>query len=254
MGDRYNELIFQLGDLARDRLANRPNPPRSMARVLRAEEALIARQDELADLEAQMNEADEIYQEAQADSQAEFDELQVLVKKYKLAVNAVEGNVRDLRKKLAVLRLEHKRAMLAVKQADAKHRELEMHASHTRIEQSKVSIKRLRLQTLRMGNEIQELERQLRRALTPVPGRPGGEGILARKRQLEIEDESEQRRLDHESYLEAMDRELAAKEQEVNAAEDYLDQALYLLGEECYAERIGDPSLAALYPKLDKVA
>lgn len=254
MADKYNELIFQLGDLARDRLVNLPDPPKAMARVLRAEEALLARQEELADLEAQMNEADEAYQDAQADAKSEFDELQVLVKKYKLAVNAVEGNVRDLRKKLASMRLEHKRASLAVKQADAKHRDLEMHASHTRLEQSSQVMKRLRLQTLRLGNEIQDHERQLRRALTPVPGRPGGEGILARKRQLEIEDETEQRRLDHEEFLEELDRELAVKEEELNAAEDYLDQALYLLGEECYAERIADPSLAALYPRLDRVA
>ena len=37
--ESYNDLIFQLGDLARDRLAGKPNCPRSMDRVYRAEEA-----------------------------------------------------------------------------------------------------------------------------------------------------------------------------------------------------------------------
>ncbi len=254
MSEQYNDLIFKLGDLARECLVNRPTQPRAMACVLRAEEALVARQDELADLEDQMNEADAAYQDAQADAKAESDELQITVKKFKLAVNAVEGRVRELRKKLAAKRLEHKHSLDGVKKADERHKELEMHASVTRIEQSALSIKRLRLSTLRMGHEIQDLERQLEKALTPIPGRPGGEGILARKRQLEIEDECEQRRLDHEALLEELDAALTAKEEEVTAAEDYLDQALFLLGEECYAERISDPSLAALYPRLDKVA
>ena len=36
------------------------------------------------------------------------------------------------------------------------------------------------------------------------------------------------------------------------AAEDFLDQSLFLLGEDVYASRIPDAALAALYPRLDR--
>jgi hypothetical protein len=38
----------------------------------------------------------------------------------------------------------------------------------------------------------------------------------------------------------------------VQAAEDYLDQAIFLLAEECYTKRLPDPALSALYPRIDK--
>jgi hypothetical protein len=88
--------------------------------------------------------------------------------------------------------------------------------------------------------------------LTPRPGQPGAQGILAHKRLLEMEDEAETRKADFEQLMEDLDRAIGTKEQEVTAAEDYLDQALFLLGEECYSQRLADPALAAMYPRLDK--
>ena len=41
---------------------------------------------------------------------------------------------------------------------------------------------------------------------------------------------------------------------ELQAADDYLDQAVFLLGEEVYAARLSNPVLAALYPRLDKAS
>ena len=48
--EKYEELIFQLGDLARERLPNKPNCPRSMDRVYKAEDVVVARREELAQL------------------------------------------------------------------------------------------------------------------------------------------------------------------------------------------------------------
>ena len=61
--ENYNDLIFKLGDLARERLAGRPNAPRSMDRVLKAEETLIAREEELKGIEAAMDEEEAAYNE-----------------------------------------------------------------------------------------------------------------------------------------------------------------------------------------------
>ena len=69
--ESYNDLIFQLGDLARDRLAGKPNCPRTMDRVYRAEAALVARRDELATLEQQMNDEDAAWQDYLAQYEAD---------------------------------------------------------------------------------------------------------------------------------------------------------------------------------------
>jgi hypothetical protein len=49
-----------------------------------------------------------------------------------------------------------------------------------------------------------------------------------------------------------LDQAIAQKEEEIQAAEDYLDQALFLLGEEVYKQRISDAQLAPFYPRLDR--
>jgi hypothetical protein len=49
-----------------------------------------------------------------------------------------------------------------------------------------------------------------------------------------------------------LDQAIAAEAQQAQAAEDFLDQSLFLLGEAVYASRIEDAALAALYPRLDR--
>ncbi len=254
--ESYNDLIFQLGDLARERLAKKPQAPRSMERVLRAEQLVLARRDELQALEAQMNEEDAAFQDFVSDVKASRVQDEELVKKWKKAVDAIDGRVKATRKKLASLRAEGRYAARGMKTLEAKHAELEMTAAHDtkKIDLSKDNIKKLRIVNMRRAREIEELERDLQQILTPDPGAPGAPGILAHRRILEREDEQEQRKADLDASLEALDEAVVKKEEEVQAAEDYLDQATFLLGEEVYAQRLADPALAALYPKIDKVA
>lgn len=251
--ETYNDLIFQLGDLARERLANKPNHPQSMLRVFRAEEALVARQDELAALEQQMNDEDATYQDYVAEVEAEKIRHQATVKKYKRAVDAIEGRVKELRKKLATKKADHRYGGDSIKKEEKKLADLEM-TSHdpSRVEIARQNMKKLRLAHMRQGREVEEIQHDLDMALTPTPGQPGADGILAHKRLLELEDELEQRRVDFEQFMQDLDQAIAEKEQEVAAAEDYLDQALFLLGEDCYAQRLPDPALAALYPRIDR--
>jgi hypothetical protein len=100
--------------------------------------------------------------------------------------------------------------------------------------------------------ELEELQASLAQALTPAPGQPGAEGVLAHRRLLELEDLQAVREEAAEALLAQLDQALAAKEQEAQAAEDFLDQSLFLLGEDVYASRIPDAALAALYPRLDR--
>lgn len=252
--DQYNEFMFQLGDLARERLADRPNCPQSMARMYRAEEGLGARQEEMAALEQEMNDEDAAFHDAEAQDAEERERLNELVRKFRRAVDGIEGKVKTLRKTLGQRQGELRYAKDGLTKAEARFRDLEMGGKADLVETARQNLKKQRLGTMRMQREVEDLEAQLANALETQPGQPGAQGIIAYKRLIELEDAAEQRKLDFDARMAELDRAIALKEEEVQAAEDYLDQATFLVGQECYQSRISDPMLAPLYPKVDKVA
>lgn len=251
--ESYNDLIFQLGDLARDRLAGKPNCPRTMDRVFRAEEALVARRDELAALEQQMNDEDAAWQDYVAQHEEERAGQGEIVKKWKKAVDAVEGQIKSLRKTLSSRRADLRYAQKSLQVMEKKHTDLELTTQDpSTLNVSRDNIKKNRIQSMRLLREVEELERQVEVALTPKPGQPGAAGLLAHKRILGLEDELAARKDELDTAMADLDQAVAQKEEEVKAAEDYLDQALFLLGEDVYGQRIADAQLAAFYPRLDR--
>lgn len=251
--ESYNDLIFQLGDLARDRLAGKPNCPRTMDRVYRAEAALVARRDELAALEQQMNDEDAAFQDFVAQLEEERATQLEVVKKWKKAVDAVEGQTKALRKSLTNKRADLRYAQDALKQFEKKLADLELSTTDaSKLAVARDNLKKNRIQAMRLAREVEDLERQVETALTPKPGQPGAPGILAHKRMLELEDEQTARKEALDAAMAELDQAIAEKETEVQAAEDYLDQALFLLGEDVYAQRIQDAQLAPFYPRLDR--
>ncbi len=251
--ETYDDLIFQLGDLARDRLAGKPNCPRTMDRVYRAEAALGARQEELAALEQQMNDEDAAWQ----DYLGQYDQRRAvqaeIVKKWKKAVDAVEGQLKTIRKTLISRRADLRYAQTSLKKMEAKHADLELTTQDdSKLAMSRDNIKKNRLQSMRMTREVEDLERQVDLALTPKPGQPGAPGLVAHKRMLDMEDQMTARKEALEQALADYDAAIAQKEDEVKAADEYLEQALFLLGEDVYAQRIADAQLAPFYPRLDR--
>jgi chromosome segregation ATPase len=251
--ESYDDLIFQLGDLARDRLPGKPNCPRTMERVYRAEEALVARRDELAGLEQEMNDEDAAYQEFLAQQAQEKAEHSLTVRKYKKAVDAIEGKVKDMRKSLSSKKAELRYGNEGLKKLEHKIHDMEMtRRDPLEISTARENLKKNRLKLMRMARDIEALQDDLTNSLTPLPGQPGAPGILAHKRMLEIEDEAEEREQAFKQRMAEIDQAIAQKEEEIQAAEDYLDQALFLLGEEVYKQRISDAQLAPFYPRLDR--
>ncbi|MCP3060081.1 hypothetical protein LXT21_14955 [Myxococcus sp. K38C18041901] len=251
--ESYDDLIFQLGDLSRDRLPGKPNCPRSMDRVYKAEEAVVARREELAGFEQEMNDEDAAYQAFLDQQEQEKAGHQAIVRKWKKAVDAIDGKVKDLRKTLATRRAELRYAADALIKMEKKIEDMELTRQDiARIDTARTNLKKNRLTQMRLGREVEDLEERLSTALTPEPGQPGAPGILAHKRLLEMEDEAEARKEEHEARMVEIDQSIATLEEQVKAAEDYLDQALFLLGEDVYAQRIADPQLAAFYPRLDR--
>jgi DNA repair exonuclease SbcCD ATPase subunit len=254
--ESYNDLIFELGDLARERLAEKPNTPRSMDRVFKAEDVVLAQRDELKGLEEQLNEEDASFNDFLEAQEAEREEQKEIVKKWRAAVAGLEVRSRDLRKKISTAKATLRYERVNQKRAEERHKELELRESHDerKVSLSRELIKKTRLQLMRKQRNIEDMEHEFETLLTPRPGQPGAQGILAHKRLLEMEDEAETRKADHEVRMQELDQQIAAKEEEVQAAEDYLDQAVFLLGEEVYGARINDPVLAPMYLRLDKAS
>jgi len=251
--DSYNDLIFQLGDLARDRLAGKPNCPRTMERVYRAEEVVVARREELAALEQQLNAEDVGWQEYLAWLKAERETLGATVKQWKKAVDAVESQTKDLRKKLISRRADLRYTQDGLRALEKKHADFELSTrDESKLAISRENLKKVRIQQMRMAREVEEMERQVAQALTPKPGQPGAQGILAHKRLLDLEEEMQARKAEVDAAMAELEQAIADKEREVQAAEDYLDQSLFLLGEDVYAQRIADAQLAPFYPRLDR--
>lgn len=252
--ESYDELIFQLGDLAREVLGNKPTPPRSMERVFQAEDGLLAVREELAALEAQMNEEDASWHDFLEQQEAEKKELKEIVTKWSKAVQGIEARSRELRKKISTDKATLRYEKVSLKRGEQKHADLEFTESHNvaLLKTSTENLKKKRLQLMRKERNIEEMERDFLLLLTPRAGQPGAQGILAHKRILEMEDAMEKRKAEHDSRMKLLDEDLAAKDEEVKAAEEFLDDAVFLLGEECFAERISDAALAPLYPRLDK--
>src|SRR5690606_2409060 len=123
--ESYNDLIFQLGDLARDRLPGKPNCPRTMERVYRAEEALVARRDELAALEQQMNDEDAAWQDFQAEQDAERARHEAVVQKWKKIVDAIDSKVRTTRRKLSGRKADLRYAKEGLAKLEEKTKEME---------------------------------------------------------------------------------------------------------------------------------
>lgn len=250
----YEDLIYQLGDLAREHLATAKRPPRTMEAVFDAEDVVVAVRKDIEQLEAQLNEEDARWSDFLASQEAEKGEQQAIVKKWRSAVAGVEARSRDLRKKLSSMKAAYRYQKKALKMAEDRHHDLEMREAHDprKIAQSKENLKKTRLHLMREQRNLEELEWELNQVLTPRPGQPGAQGILAHKRLLELEDELEEATATHQDAMGGLDEALADKDEALKHAEEALDRAVFELGEECYADRLAHPNLSSLYPRLDK--
>lgn len=252
--ESYNDLIFQLGDLAREHLAEAKNPPRAMENVFAQEDTVVALRDEVVAIEEEMNQEDAAWQEFVDGQEAEKEEKKAIVNKWRGAVLGVEGRSRDMKKRLSSMKAAYRYQKDSLRRAEATHKEMEIREGHDvkRINLSRENLKKSRLHIMREQRSIEELEYDFKQVLTPRSGQQGAAGILAHARILEMEDEYEEREHEHKTRMKELDEAIAAKEEEVKQAEEELDGCLFDLGEECYAERIPHPQLNPIYARIDK--
>lgn len=252
--ETYQDLIFQLGDLAREHLAEKPKPPRAMEKVFAEEEVVLALREEIERREEEMNDEELSYHDFLERSEVERIDQQKITRKWASAVSGVETRSRALKKQISAQKAAHRYQRKSLKLAEAKHKELELREGHDlrKLTLSLENLKKFRLQIMRERRNIDDLEFELKSVLTPRPGQQGAQGILAHQRLLELEDEGDERKAQHEERMRDLDSLIAAKEKELSLAEQNLDSALFELGEEVYADRLAHPKLTPLYTKVDK--
>lgn len=252
--ESYNDLIFQLGDLAREHLAEKKPLPKAMSVVFEREDVVLAIRDELDALEGEMNEEDSSYQDFLEQQAAEKEEQQAITRKWRHAVVGVEARTREMRKSLSGQRAAYRYQKNSLTLADKKHKEIEQREGHDvrKINTSRENLKTFRIKVMRMARNLEDLEAELKLVLTPRPGQVGAQGILAHKRLLEMEDEAEERQASHEQRMKDLDEAIAVKEEDAKAAEEDLDAAIFELGEEVYGDRVSHPALNPLYARVDK--
>jgi len=252
-----DELLIQLGDLAREHLSGPQGASlRAMPAVVATEEHIVALEEEIAALEQAINQEDSEYQDFLERHRAEKAENEEIVKKWKKAVQGVEARSKELKKKTAgaraTLRYEHNN----LKAAEAKHADLELREAHDerKVGISKENLKKMRLQFMKKTRDIDEMERQLKDILTPRPGQLGAQGILAYKRLLEMEDEQTELKQKVEEKIAKLSEKIGELEEEdLQDAYAELDDALYELGVECYEANIEHPRFKPIVTQLEKL-
>ncbi len=252
--ESYDELIFQLGDLAREHLAEAKNPPRAMEQVFNAEDAVLAVRQEIENLEAELNEEDAKWNDFLARQDDEKAQQKAIIAKWRSAVIGVEGRSRDMKKKLSSMKAAFRYQKDSLRRAEAAHKEMELREGHDvrKINLSRENLKKTRLHIMREQRNLEELEWELNQVLTPRPGQQGAQGILAHKRILEMEDEYEEEEHAHKGRMKVLDDAIAVQDEELKGVEEELDGCIFDLGEECYGDRVPHPELNPLYLRLDK--
>jgi len=250
----YNDLIFQLGDLSREHLAQSKRPPRAMEKVFAAEEVVLALREDVERAEEQMNAEDLDYKDFLERIEVEKLDQQKITRKWAAAVSGVETRSRAIKKKISSQKAAHRYQKKSMKLAEEKHKDLEQREGHDlrKLTLSADNLKKFRLQIMRDRRHIDDVEFEFKSILTPRPGQQGAQGILAHRRLLEIEDEGEERKAQNEDLMQEFDNTVANKEHELKLAEEELDAALFELGEEVYGDRVAHPKLSPLYAKVDK--
>jgi hypothetical protein len=254
MAESYNDLIFQLGDLAREHLADSARPPPALEAVFAAEDTVLAERDQSKAIEDEINAVDSDYRTLLDNYTDERAEMKEVCNRFKAAVAGVEVRTRDMKKKLSALKAALRYNKVSAGKAEERHKDLELREGHDakKISLSAANLKKTRLQIMRDQRNIDEIEWDFNQILTPRAGQQGAQGILAHKRILEIEDEEEEAEFNHKETMKRLDAELHEKDLDVKACEEELDNALFDLGVEAYAERIAHPKLSPLYARLDK--
>ena len=250
--EQYNELIFKLGDAAYERLWNKPTPPRAIARVIKAAETLESRQVELSELEASMDAEQAAYDEFRIACEEEAASCAEAIERFKKPVAVAEAKAKAIEGKMVSKRKDTIVARTGLAKFELQLRTWEEDGLVEKLKIGRDNMKKAKLDVMKKERECEDLQNEYDKIMNPDTG-AGAEGIRARRRQRDLEIQLEERTEAYNQRIEELNADAGTKDNEVAAAKEYYEKALYVLGEECYQSRVNDAALAAFYPKLDKL-
>jgi len=249
--DTYADLVFRLGDVAYERLWNKPTAPAVIEKVIKAAEAYEARQVELKELEAAMDAEETSYNEFRDACAAEDEECQVLVEKHAKAVSLAEHKAKSIEAKLVSRRKDVAASRGALAKFEKQVKDMEDLGEFEKAKVAKENLKKAKLDLMKRARECDDMQVEYDKIMNPELG-PAAEAIRARRRQKDLEMQLEERTEAYNASITELGEDAAAKDAEIQSAKGYFDKLLYALGEQVYQARIPDPALSAFYPKIDK--
>jgi chromosome segregation ATPase len=251
--ESFDDLIFKLGDIAYERLWNRPNAPRGMERALRAGEVLEQRQLALRDLEDMMDAEEQAYNEFRAACEAESAECEAMIQRFPKQVQLAEGKAKSLDAKVFSKRKDVAASKHALEKYDQQIQSLEELGEAEKAQAARATLKHAKLDLMKRTREVEELQAAYDKIMNPDFG-PASEAIRARRRQRDLEAQLEERTEAYNALITELNDQAAVKDGEVKMAREAYEEAVVRVGQEVYKLRIADPALAAFYPKIDKLA
>ncbi|HEY3447688.1 MAG TPA: hypothetical protein VGK67_15135 [Myxococcales bacterium] len=250
--DTYADLIFKLGDVAYERLWNKPSAPGVIEKVIKAAEAYEARQVELKELEQSMDAEEVSYNEFRDACAQEDEECQALVEKHAKAVSLAESKAKAIESKLVSRRKDVGASRIALAKFEKQVKDMEELGEADKARTARLNLKQSKLDLMKRSRDCDDMQTEYDKIMNPEVG-PAAEAIRARRRQKDLEMQLEERTEAYNNTITQLGDEAAAKDNEIQAAKGYFDKLLYMLGEQVYQARIPDPALSAFYPKIDRV-
>lgn len=251
--ESLDELIFKLGDVAYERLWNKPNPPRGIERAARAGELWEQRQLELRDIEDAMDAEEQAYNEFREACEAESAQCQELVDQFPKQVQMAESKAKSLEAKVFTKRKDVASSARALEKYERQIAELMELGQAEKAQSARATLKHAKLDLMKRSREVDDLQVEYDKIMNPDSG-PASEAIRARRRQRDLEAQLDERTEAYNAIITELNDQAAAKDEEVKAARKAYEQALVHLGAEVFKLRIADPALAAFYPKIDKLS
>lgn len=250
----YGDLLYQLGDTARTALTPAQGQKlRAYTRVVRAWDALEDRRLELSMIEQQMDDEERAFAEAQGAADEERAQLDAEMNRYRKVLAAVDEELKRIDRARGNRENALKYVYKAEREEERKIQEFEEAGKLDKAEASKRNLKKIKLEVMKGERELREHDEARAALLDPAEGTPGREGVLARARLDALEKDLAERQRELEELLAHLDDAAARKEQDVQGAQDFYDQAVALLGQEIFEQRIDHPALSRHYERLDQI-
>ena len=249
------DLLHELGALALERLRALPFRPPGFVEVAKLEREVQWCDAEIDRLEAELNSEDAGYARFVRQVATERARCQKIMEQWEPAVAAIRRRTHDFERELANSQGQQRHDAKMLAQLEAEYLELQTNNPYekAKLEAMKKQIVSRRLALMRAAQNLDEKAGELKRMLLPEPGHPGAKGILAYRRDLELEREEERRKQEFAALMGALDQEIVAREKQLQSATQRLDDAVMALAEECYAARVADPVLAPMMAKLARL-